>query len=111
MSEYAREQIVNSMMVDKNKDDIDFIRKQIREELKSVLDSYSNRIIKLLIKIGTMTVSMCYFTSKLLYVLVSYHKDRINYDEMFEEAKRKAGAFLGIKDQSIDEITKSLLDD
>lgn len=110
-SELIRKYVEEGMSVDKSKDDIDFIRKQIREELNSVMDGYMNRIIKLLIRIGTMTITMCFFTSRLLYVLVAKHIDKVNYDSMFNDAKKKAGAFLGIKDKSIDEACKRILED
>lgn len=37
-SELIRRYVEQGISVDKNKDDIDFIRKQIREELNSVMD-------------------------------------------------------------------------
>lgn len=109
MSEIIREYIINGMSIDKNKDDIDFIRKQIREELNSVMDGYMNRLIKLLIRIGTMTITMCFFTSKLLYVLMKKYKDTVDYDTMFNESKKKSATFLGIKDESIDDACKQIL--
>lgn len=39
-----------------------------------------NRVIKLLIKIGTMTIPIYFFTSKLLYILIAKYKDKIDYD-------------------------------
>ena len=111
MSEIARSYILQGMGVEKTKDDIDFIRKQIREEIYACMDGYQNRIIKLLVKIGTLTVSMCFFTSKLLYILLAGRKDRIPYDDMFNEAKKKTGAFLGLKDSSIDEVCRNIIDD
>jgi len=110
MAELIRNYVDRGMNTDKTKNDIDFIRTQIREELRYVMDGYMNRLIKLLIKIGTMAVSMCYFTSKLLFITYrSKFKDKADYDEMFTDAKKKAAAFLGMKDASIDEACKNIL--
>lgn len=110
-SELIRRYIEQGMNVDKTKDDIDFIRKQIREEIHIAMDGYMNRLIKLLIRIGTMTITMCFFTSKLLYVLIAKYKGEIDYDVMFHDAKKKSAAFLGVKDESIEEACKKILND
>lgn len=110
-SELIRRYVEQGMCVDKNKDDIDFIRKQIREELNSIMDGYMNRIIKLLIRIGTMTITMCFFTSKLLYIILAKHKNVVDYDTMFNDAKKKSASFLGLKDETIDNACKKILND
>ena len=109
MAEIARSHILQGMGIEKTRDDIDFIRKQIREELNAVMYSYMNRTIKLLIKIGTMTITMCFFTSKLLYVLIAKHKSQEEYDEMLSDAKRKAAAFLSLRDETINEASQKIL--
>ena len=66
VSELIRDYIDKGMNVDKTASDIDFIRKQIREELDIMLKPQINRLAKLLMRIGMMTVSFCYFTSKII---------------------------------------------
>ena len=109
MAELVRSFISQGMTIEKSKDDIDFIRKQIREELSSVMSSYMNRIIKLLVRVGVMTVSMCFFTSKLLYILVSRHKDKVDYDVMLSDSKRKAAAYLSLRDEEIEKAFQQIM--
>lgn len=109
-SELIRKYINQGMSIDKTTDDIDFIRRNIREEIDSAMKPKMNRIIKLLVKIGTMTVTMCYFTSHILHAYVLRDKTRLTYNEFFDKSKRKSAAFLGIRDEAIDDLTKALLD-
>ena len=108
-SELIRQYIENGMSIDKSKKDIDFIRKQLREELHYVMDKQMNRFAKLLVRIGTMTVTMCYFTSKLLHVLMVKYKDSVDYNTMLNEAKKKASTFLGARDETIDALVKKII--
>ena len=101
--ELVRRFVERGMNIEKSKDDIDFIRRNIREELESVMERHMSRIIKLLIKIGTMSVAMCFFTSKLLYALMKPHLDQTSYDTFFDDSKHKAAAYLGVKDSLVDE--------
>ena len=109
VSELIRKYIDRGMHIEKNKDDIDFIRKQIREELNSVMSGYMNRIIKLLVRIGIMTVSMCFFTSKLLYVLVARYKDKVDYDTLFNDSKKKAAAYLSLRDDEVENAYRKIM--
>ena len=84
VSELIRDYIDKGMNIDKTAQDIDFIRKQIREELDIMLKPQINRMAKLLMRIGMMTVSFCYFTSKLVHLFVPV-KDRVSYEELMAE--------------------------
>ena len=101
VSELIRDYINKGMNVDKTASDIDFIRKQIREELDVMLKPQINRLAKLLMRIGMMTISFCYFNSKLVYLFVPMD-DRTSYEELMAECKHNAAAYLNMRDASLD---------
>ena len=91
VSELIRDYIDKGMNVDKTASDIDFIRKQIREELAIMLKPQINRLAKLLMRIGMMTISFCYFNSKIVHLFVPF-ADRTSYEELLAECKHNAAA-------------------
>jgi hypothetical protein len=101
VSELIRKYIADGMNVDRAGADIDFIRKQIREELDIMLKPQINRLAKLLMRIGMMTISFCYFTSKLVHMFAPI-KDRTSYEELMAECKHNAAAYLNMRDASLD---------
>jgi len=100
-SELIRDYIDKGTNVDKTASDIDFIRKQIREELDIMLKPQINRLAKLLMRIGMMTISFCYFNSKIVHLFVPI-KDRTSYEELMSECKHNAAAYLNMRDASLD---------
>ena len=101
VSELIRDYIDKGMNVDKTASDIDFIRKQIREELDIMIKPQINRLAKLLMRIGMMTVSFCYFTSKIVHLFVPI-KNRTSYEELMSECKHNAAAYLNMRDATLD---------
>jgi hypothetical protein len=102
VSELIRAYIAEGMSADKAAQDIDFIRKQIREELDIMLKPQINRLAKLLMRIGMMTVSFCYFNSKLVHMLAPLN-GRVSCDELMSECKRSAAAYLSMRDAALDD--------
>jgi hypothetical protein len=100
-SELIRDYIDKGMNTDKTASDIDFIRKQIREELDILIKPQTNRLAKLLMRIGMMTISFCYFNSKLVHMFVPI-RDRTSYEELMAECKHNAAAYLNMRDASLD---------
>ena len=100
-SELIRDYIDKGMNVDKTTSDIDFIRKQIREELDLMLKPQINRLAKLLMRIGMMTVSFCYFTSKIVHLFVPL-SERTSYEQLLSECKHQAAVYLNTRDSAID---------
>jgi len=105
-SELIRDYIDKGMNVDKTASDIDFIRKQIREELEIMIKPQVNRLAKLLMRIGMMTVSFCYFTSKIVHLFVPL-SERTSYEELMAQCKHEAAAYLSVRDFSIDAAFQS----
>ena len=101
VSELIRDYIDKGMDVDKAAQDIDFIRKQIREELDLIIKPQVNRLAKLLMRIGMMTISFCYFNSKLVHLFAPLD-ERVSYEELMTECKHNAAAYLNMRDASLD---------
>ncbi len=101
VSELIRKYIADGMNVDRTNADIDFIRKQLREELDIMLKPQINRLAKLLMRIGMMTISFCYFNSRLVHMF-SPLRDRTSYEELMAECKHNAAAYLNMRDASLD---------
>jgi len=104
-SELIRDYIDKGMNIDKTTSDIDFIRKQIREELSVMLKPQINRLAKLLMRIGMMTISFCYFNSKIVHRFVPF-TDRVSYEELMSECKHNAAAYLNMRDAALDSAFK-----
>ena len=108
-SELIREYIDKGMNVDKTASDIDFIRKQIREELEIMIKPQINRLAKLLMRIGMMTVSFCYFTSKIVHLFVPL-SERTSYEELIGQCKHDAAAYLNMRDSALDAAFQAFKD-
>ena len=93
IAEIMREHILNGMSIEKTKDDIDFIRKHIREEVEATLSKPLERIIKLHIKTGLMSVAMCFFTRDILFDYVK-EQGGITKEEMLQYTTKMAHAYL-----------------
>ena len=99
-SELIRRFVSQGMGIEKTKDDIDFIRKQLRDELEIAFEKRMSRIIKLLIKIGSMTYPMAYYNAMLGAAMSARHK--LNYHEMIEDAKKEGARYLGVANEAVD---------
>ncbi|MCL2234815.1 MAG: hypothetical protein FWB98_00035 [Defluviitaleaceae bacterium] len=99
-SQLIRNIIEKGLVLEKSKEDIDFIRKQIREELEIAFDKRMGRIIKLLIKIGSLTYPAAYYTAMLGAAMSARHK--LNYHQMLEDAKREGARYLGVSNEAVD---------
>ena len=105
VSELIRGYIDKGMNVDKTASDIDFIRKQLREELNIMIKPQINRLAKLMMRIGMMTVSFCYFNAKLVCWLAPLD-ERVSFEELMSECKHNAAAYLNMRDALLDEAFK-----
>lgn len=105
ISETLRELMDRQLNVTAAKEDIDFIRGQIREELALQLRPNTDRIMKMLMRIGMMAVTFSYFTSKIIYYFVPF-TDKKPHDELMAEAKKNAAAYLSMRDETLDRAYK-----
>lgn len=95
-----RELIEKGLSIEKTKEDMDFIRLQIRKELEDTLEPYMNRIIKLEVKIGTMSVLSAMAGARLLSKI--NFKSGLTYHEVLEDTKKDAAAYLRVKEERMD---------
>lgn len=95
-----RELIEKGLSIEKTKDDMDFIRMQIRKELQDVMEPYMNRIIKLEVKIGTMSVLSAMAGARMLSKV--NFKSGLTYHEVLEDVKKEAAAYLRVKEERMD---------
>ena len=105
-SELIRGYIDKGMNVDKTTTDISFIRTQIREELSALLMPQINRLIKIVIKTGLMSVGSFYLLCDVLAEFVPMTR-RQPLEQSIETAKKKAAIYLKIKDNLLDELMRS----
>jgi hypothetical protein len=101
MAEIVRGFIKNGMDVTRSKEDIGFIRRQLREELELMLKPQFNRLAKLHMRVGMMTISFCYFVSRLVHYFAPL-TDRVSYEELMAECKHNAAMYLNMRDASLD---------
>lgn len=95
-----RELIEKGLSIEKTKEDMDFIRSQLRKELEDVLEPYMTRIIKLNVKIGTMSVLSAMAGARLLSKI--NFKSGLTYHEVLEDTKKEAAAYLRVKEERMD---------
>ena len=104
-SQTVRYLINKQLSVESAKNDMDFIRQQIREELALQLRPNTDRIMKMLMRIGMMAVTLCYFTSKIIYFFAPI-PDHKTHNELMSEAKRNAAAYLSMRDETLNRAYK-----
>ena len=95
-----RELIEKGLSIEKTKEDMDFIRSQLRKELEDVLEPYMTRIIKLNVKIGTMSVLSAMAGARMLSKI--NFKSGLTYHEVLEDTKKEAAAYLRVKEERMD---------
>ena len=99
-SALMRELIEKGLSIEKTKEDMDFIRSQMRKELEDVLEPYMTRIIKLNVKIGTMSVLSAMAGARMLSKI--NFKSGLTYHEVLEDTKKEAAAYLRVKEERMD---------
>jgi len=105
-STLIRKFIDQGMSIEKTKDDIDFIRKQIREELETILAPAISRIMKTLITLNGYTGTTAHYNTMLAASILGKKHD---YHQMMEEAKKEAARKLGLKKEAIDILFEEMM--
>ena len=99
-SQLIRQLVDKGMTIEKSKEDIDFIRKQLRDELEIAFEKRMSRIIKLLIKIGSIAYPMAYYNTMMGAAMSTRHK--LNYHQMLDDAKKQGARYLGVGNEAVD---------
>jgi len=112
-SELIRRFIDQGMTVEKSKDDIDFVRRQIREEIEMAFEKRMERMIKLQVKIGIMSYTSAYFNALIGGTLAKTAQAKgfnSNYHKMLEDAKKAGAAAMGARSEAVDELFRQMSD-
>ena len=83
-SEEVRKAIAKYINVESTADDINFIREQLREELRTEIDASTERLAKLIVKSGILSGSAFHLTSALLN-----QNDADHFRETMREARAR----------------------
>jgi hypothetical protein len=103
ISETMRELVIHQLNIAAAKSDEDSIRKYMREELENVMKPKVERIIKLLMRIGIMSTSFCFFNLKLVDAIIPPDAEgKRSYEELFTEAKKDSAVYLYISDAHLE---------
>jgi len=100
ISETYRFLVEQQLSTEAIKSDTDFIRKQLRDELEIAFEKRMNRIIKLLIKIGSICYPLAYYNTMLGAALSAGHD--LDYHQMLANAKRDGARYLGVANEAVD---------
>lgn len=106
-SKLIRKYVEQGLTVDATADDIDFIRIQIHDEVKAVMQPQIERLVKLLVKIGKVSAAGYYTTVHLLDKMMAP-----GYDDTFREICAKSTRigidYMKLKDYSIDDYLQDI---
>lgn len=105
VAELVREFIDKGLNINGYKNETDFIREQIREELKSILLPNIERLIKIIVKSGITSASSFFLTGKVLSELVAPSR-QLELKEILEEAKKLGIAYIQAKDSDLSKLSK-----
>lgn len=102
ISEAIREFINKGLAINSYKDEIDFLRQMIREELESTLDKDINSIRALISKGAIMSASSHFTLAEVLEKLVDPKHRRV-LEEVLTENKKKGYVYITSKELGIEE--------
>ena len=106
-SELIRQMIDKSLSIQATKDDMDYIRANIRTELESYLAPQVNRILKCVIKGGIASSAGYYLNAKAISSFVPPHL-REEYEAALHESKKLGVAHMQVKDRKIEGLMDGL---
>ncbi len=101
VSDIVREFVEKGLAVDGHKSDIDFITEIIHRELKEVLEPQTNRIVKMLMKIGKASAGSMYSNISLIQMISDEDQDA--FYEMINRSLRLGVEYMKKKDVEVDQ--------
>lgn len=107
LSEIVRCFIDKGLSIQSYKNDIDFIRSQIKEQVTSVLKPALERIIKISIKTGVISAAGYFLNAQVLSELVNPSR-RKELNEILEESKKMGVAYFKLSDSEIEKFYDGL---
>lgn len=103
VSEASRKLISKALIMEKTKEDMDFIRSNIRAELENYLKPQVERIIKCVIKGGIASSAGYYLNAKAISSFVPEHL-QAEYESALMESKKLGVAHMQVRDRKVDEF-------
>ena len=100
VSDVVREYVKKGLAIDSYKEDIDFIREIVREELKDVLEPQVNRIVKMLMKIGKAAAGSMYSNLNVIQHITD--REQQEFYEMASRSLRLGVEYMKKKDTEVD---------
>ena len=96
-SHIIRQLLDKALGIEAVKQDIDYIRTSIRNELESILEPAINRIIKISVKSGIASSAAYFLCAETLAAYVPPQK-RMDFEAALTEAKKLAVGYMRAKD-------------
>ncbi len=106
-SKEIRKAIDGYLNIQATKDDIDFISKIIRQEVKVEIEKQANRICAMIYKIGTISAANYYLSSRALTDLIN-PSFQVDFKDMAEHSRKLGLLYMN---KGVSEINKFLLDE
>jgi predicted DNA-binding ribbon-helix-helix protein len=100
VSEVVREYVKKGLVITSYKEDTDFIREVVREELRDVLEPQINRIVKMLMKIGKVAAGTMYSNLNVIHQITD--QDQQEFYDMVNRSLRLGVEYMKKKDMEID---------
>lgn len=106
IAEIIRQFIEKGLSLQSYKDDTNFIRIQIREEMTSILKPSIDRIIKICVKSGIVSAAGYFLNAQALSEFINPSRQK-EFSKSLEESKKMGVAYFKLKDKEIEEFYKS----
>ena len=112
VSEIIRQLVNKGLNLESSREDIDFIADIIRQELnsiyrlediKEILDKQTNRLAKMMMKIGKMSTGQLFLLINLFLQIVD-SADEDKFDEVLEKSMRNGVNYMQKKDFAINDF-------
>jgi hypothetical protein len=102
-SDLIRCMLQKGLAVDSYKEDVDFIREQINEELRHVLRPQIERLAKMIAKGGVTSAASLFLLAELMSSMV-HESRRREFDEAVETAKKRGVVYFRLPDSELGEF-------
>lgn len=116
LAELVRRLVDKGLNLESSREDIDFITDIIRQELnsiyrlediKGILDKQTNRLAKMMMKIGKMSTGQLFLLINMFLEIVD-SADENKFDEILEKSMRNGVDYMQKKDFTINEFLQDV---
>ncbi len=116
VSEVIRQLVNKSLNLESSREDIDFIADIIRQELnsiyrlediKEILDKQTNRLAKMMMKIGKMSTGQLFLLISMFLEIVD-SADEDKFDAILDKSMRNGVAYMQKKDFQVNDFLQDI---